>query len=370
MAGEYRVYVGTYTEAIQFGTGEIYQGQGEGIHLFRFSSDQASLTPVSVTRGVKNPSFLCLAPSHRFLYAVNELKSLEHGEGGMISAFSIDAESGELTFLNSKSTRGMDPCHVATTRDGTHVMVANYMSGSVIVYPVEQDGRLGDESAFVQHSGSSVHLTRQTGPHAHASVFDAANQFVFVPDLGVDRVVAYRFDLPSGSLRPVDGASLSMKPGAGPRHIAFSNDGGFAYVVNELDSTLTMCRYDAVSGILSPEQTLSTLPEGFDGESSCADIHLHPSGSFVYVSNRGHDSIALFRRDHVTGMLEPLGHQMTGGETPRNFAIEPEGRVMLVANQASNHIVLFSINTESGELTPTGRETRVGSPVCIQIVPV
>ncbi|HUX19965.1 MAG TPA: lactonase family protein, partial [Spirochaetia bacterium] len=260
MSGELRVYVGTYTEAIRFGTGELFQGQGQGIHFFRLDKSTGAMEALGVTRGVKNPSYLCTDPSRRFLYAVNELKSFEGGEGGTVSAFSIDRSSGALEFLNLQPTRGTDPCHVATDATGRHVTVANFMSGSVSVYPIEEDGRLGEASAFVQHKGSSLDTARQAGPHAHSGVFDSNNRFFYVPDLGLDKVVAYRYHNETGRIEADEGASVSMKPGAGPRHIVFSPDSRFAYVINELDSTVTACSFAAATGGLTPVQTISTLP--------------------------------------------------------------------------------------------------------------
>lgn len=366
MNAKYRVYVGTYTEEIRFGTGEIFQGRGEGIHLFRLHED-GTLDPITVTQGVKNPSYIWMHPTGRFLYAVNELKEFNGEFGGSVSAFSVTPESGEPTFLNVQPTNGTDPCHVVTDNDGRHVMVANFASGSVGIYPIGQDGTLGNASDFVQHNGSSIHPLRQTGPHAHSSVFDPANRFVFVPDLGLDRVIVYRYDTASGHL--TEHSAVEMKPGAGPRHIVFDRVGRFAYIVTELDSTLTVCRYEASTGTLSIIETVSTLPTDFHGDSTCAEIALHPSGNFVYVSNRGHDSIAIFRVNRETGRVTPTGYEPTQGAVPRHFAVTPDGALMLVANKSSDTIVSFRIDGTTGTLTPTGNVTKVGTPVCVRIVP-
>jgi 6-phosphogluconolactonase len=370
MSGELRVYVGTYTEAIRFGTGELFQGQGQGIHIFRLDKETGALDAMGVTQGVKNPSYVCTHPSGNFLYAVNELKSYEGGEGGTVSAFSVDRPSGALKFLNLQPTRGADPCHVATDASGRHVTVANFTSGSVSVYPIEGDGRLGAATNFAQHEGSSVDTARQAGPHAHAGVFDAENRFLFVPDLGLDKIVGYRYHSETGKIEVDENATVSMKPGAGPRHIVFSPDSRFAYVVNELDSTVTGCSYERTTGRLTPVQSVSTLPDSYSGSSTCADIGVHPSGNFLYASNRGHDSIVLFHRDPKTGLLEPAGHESTQGRIPRSFVIDPTGSLILVANQSSDNIVAFSINASSGSLTPTGSITKVGTPVCVKIVEV
>lgn len=368
MSPAFRVYVGTYTEAIRFGTGELFQGRGEGIHLYGLDPGNGELVSAGVAKGVKNPSYLCLDPTGRFLYAVNELKVHDEGEGGSVSAFAVNASTGEPTFLNRRPTRGADPCYVTTDASGRHVMVANYTSGSVSLYPVLTDGSLGAASDFVQHEGSSVDTERQRGPHAHSSVFDAANSFVYVCDLGTDRVVAYRFHADSGKLERQEAQSATMKAGAGPRHLVFSPDGRFAYVVGELDSTVTLCTHDERSGKLEPVESFSTLPADFRGENSGADLNMLPSGAFLYASNRGHDSIAIFRRDAASGRLTLVGHESTQGKTPRSFAIDPTGSLMLVANQGSDNIVPFRIDAKSGRLEATGRVTKVGTPVCVKIV--
>ncbi len=370
MSSETRVYVGTYTEAIRFGTGEVFQGKGEGIHIFRLNRDTGALEQIGVARGVKNPSFLCLSPDARFLYSVNELKTDDGRDGGMVSAFSVDPATGSLEFLNTQPTKGGDPCHVTMDAHGAHVIVANYTGGSIAVYPVESDGRLGTASSFVQHEGSSVNKNRQAGPHAHSGVLDAENKFLHVPDLGQDRVVCYRYDKATGRISEEASASLSSDPGAGPRHLVFSPDGKFAYVINELNSTITVCTHEQSSGTMRSIESVSTLPPGFEGESSCADIHMHPTGRYLYASNRGHDSIAIYRRDASSGALEPIGHEPTQGLTPRNFVLDREGGLMLVANQSSDNIVPFTIDGSTGLLHPTGTTNRVGTPVCVKIVEV
>lgn len=361
-----RIFVGTYTETIRFGTGELFQGKGEGIHLFDVDLSTGSLEPVNVVRGVKNPSYLTFDPTGRYLYAVNELKSYEGGDGGTVSAFSVGASGTELSFLNLQPTRGADPCFVTTDQEGRHVMVANFMSGSVSVFPIHDNGSLGGAIGFVQHEGASVHPARQTGPHAHSTVFDAANRFVFVPDLGMDRIVAYRFDSSTGRITESKEGGTVLKAGAGPRHIVFSPDGSFAYIVNELDSSITACSYQTETGGLRTIQSISTLPADFSGKSTCADITMLPSGEFLYASNRGHDSVAIYRRDRESGKLTLVGHESSGGRTPRNFVIDPTGRLMLVANQDSGTIVSYRIDEATGALRRTGEVAEVGTPVCIK----
>lgn len=369
MGAETLIFVGTYTEAIRFGTGEIFRGKGGGIHIFAVDLQTGELREVTVVSGTKNPSYLCFAANGRFLYAVNELKSHDGGEGGTVSSFAVSPRGDGLTLLNVQPTGGTDPCHVTTDNSGRYVMVANFMSGSVSVYPLRPDGSLDRSSAFVQHTGSSVDAARQAGPHAHSSVFDPGNRFVFVPDLGSDRVIAYRFDSNNGTITEARDAGVTLDPGAGPRHLVFSSDGAYAYVINELSSSIASCAYEPRTGRLVPFQTIATLPEGFGGNSSCADISIHPSGAFLYASNRGHDSIVAYRRNAETGELSLIGHESCGGEIPRNFAIDATGSLMLVGNQASDTIVPLRIDQETGELHPTGHVTRVGSPVCIKFVP-
>jgi len=300
---------------------------------------------------------------------VNELKSYEGEATGTISAFSVDSGDGKLTFLNMRRTHGTDPCHVMLDSTGRFAIVANFMSGSVSVFPVKSDGTLEEASDFIQHRGSSVHPTRQTGPHAHSTVMDGSGRYFFVPDLGLDQVVAYSLDARTGKLKRHDELALRSKPGAGPRHIAFHSGNRFAYVINELDSTITSCTYDEERGLLREIHTLSTLPSGYAGLSSCADINVSPSGRFVYGSNRGHDSIVIYRVDAENGRLEYVGHQATMGRVPRSFTIDPTGSFLLVANQSSDSIATFRIDQETGRLDQTGLVTQVPTPVCVKVVP-
>jgi 6-phosphogluconolactonase len=252
---------------------------------------------------------------------------------------------------------------------GRFVLVANYIGGSVCVLPIQENGRLGEATDFVQHHGSSVNPDRQLAPHAHSFNIDAGNQFGFVADLGTDKIVVYKLDLDGGKLLPNDFPWAEAKAGAGPRHFDFHPDGRHAYVINELDSTVTAFDYQPESGTLNAKQTISTLPESYAGTSHCADVHVSPSGRFLYGSNRGHDSIAIFAIDENSGELSSVGHQSTQGETPRNFAIEPAGNFLLAANQDSDTIVTFKVDQETGRLDPTGQVTQVPVPVCIKMIP-
>lgn len=358
------MYVGTYTA-----TGQPGRGRAEGIYVYRLDPDTAELTHLHTVPDVPNPSFLAAHPGGAFLYAVNE--GLETGDqpGGAVSAFARDPEGGNLTFLNHELSHGTDPCHLTVDREGRCVLVANYTSGSVAVLPIGADGRVGPASFVDQHSGSSVNPRRQTGPHAHAIPLDPTGRFALCPDLGMDRLFVYQLDGAAGTLRPNDPAGVDLAPGAGPRHLDFHPTRPWVYVINELGSTITAFEWDGERGALREMQTVSTLPETFMGRNTtCADIHVAPSGRFVYGSNRGHDSIAAFAIDQATGALTPLGHTPTGGQTPRNFAIDPSGTFLFAANQNTDTIVTFRLDGETGLPIPTGQVTSVPSPVCLRIV--
>lgn len=368
MAKEMLVYVGTYTEPIRFGTGKILEGKGEGIYLYRMDPATGTLEFDSKTTGVVNPSYLAIDPTQRFLYAVNELKTYEDKPTGTVSAFAVDAKSGKLGFLNRRLTHGTDPCHVTVDGEGRYIFVANFMSGSVCVLPVQKDGSLGEATDFVQHLGSSVNHVRQKGPHAHSVTLDRTNRFAFVPDLGLDKLMVYTFDRTRGMLEPHAVAWVKMKPGAGPRHLALHPGGRFAFLINELDSTLAALSVDARKGVFKVRQVVPTLPADFQGESTCADVQVTPSGRFVYASNRGHDSLVIYRIDQHTGRLAYVGHQTTQGKTPRQFEIDPTGRFLLVGNQDTDTIVSFRIDPQTGKLAPTGQVLQVPTPVCVKFL--
>ncbi len=363
-----RVYVGTYTEPIRFGTGKILEGKGEGIYLYEMDPSTGAMSARGITTGVVNPSYLAFGPGNRFLYAVNELKSYEGQASGSISAFAVDGKSGALALLNRQPTLGTDPCHVTVDPAGGHVLVANFMSGSVCVLPIRADGSLAAASDFVQHQGSSVDPARQSGPHAHAVTLDPAGRFAFVPDLGIDRVVVYRYQSAQGKLLPEESAWVRAKPGAGPRHLVFHPDGRKAYLINELNSTLAAYRYDPADGMLQEIHSVPTLPPGFSGSSTCADVHVSPDGRFLFGSNRGHDSLVIYGIDPADGRLAYVGHCPSGGRTPRNFALDPAGRFAIVANQDTDTIVTFGIDPRSGELGEAIQVTPVPTPVCVKVV--
>jgi 6-phosphogluconolactonase len=302
------------------------------------------------------------------LYAVNELKEYESAPTGAVSAFSLDSATGQLAFLNRKPSHGTDPCHLTVDNTGRYVLVANFMSGSVCVLPVQTDGSLGDEVDVIQHQGSSVDPVRQSGPHAHAVTLDQAAGYAFVPDLGLDRVMVYSFDAKRGKLTPADKPYIEVTPGAGPRQLTIHPGGEYAYLINELNSTVTAFRYNAGNGTLREIQTVSTLPENYRGASTCAEIQLSPSGDFLYGSNRGHDSIAAYAVDRLKGTLACIGHFSAQGKTPRHFTITPDGRFLLVANQDTDSIVIFRLDPVSGEPVVTGHRADVPTPVCVKVI--
>ena len=352
------VYIGTYT-------GE----KSKGIYMSRFDRKTGRLSPPELAVETKNPSFLALHPNRRFLYAVGELDSFGGKPGGGVSAFGINAKTGKLTLLNQQASGGAGPCHLTVDRAGKCALAANYGGGSIAAFRIDPDGKLAEARTFIQHSGSSANRQRQAGPHAHFITADQADRFALVCDLGLDKVLAYKLDPGQASLAPNDPPSVSVKPGSGPRHLAFHPNGRFVYVINEMSSTLITFAYDARRGALQEIQTVSTLPEGFQGHSSGAEVQVHPSGKFVYASNRGHDSVGVFAADAKTGKLTFVQHQSSGGKTPRHFAIDPEGGWLLAENQDSDNIVVFRIEAKSGSLTPTGEAVTVGKPVCVQFVP-
>jgi 6-phosphogluconolactonase len=322
------VYVGTYTNA-----------KSQGIYAFRLPAEGLALAPLGLAAETPNPSFLEIDAKRGLLFAVNETSQFEGKPTGAVSAWRIDRGSGRLTLINQRAAMGTSPCHLALDRTGRFLFVANYSSGNIAAFPVAADGRLGEPTAVVQHRGSSVDPGRQKGPHAHCMVVDAANRYVFACDLGLDQILVYRFDAEKGTLTPHDPPHAAVKAGAGPRHMAFRPDHRFAYVINELDSTVTVFAYDAKAGRLTAVQTLSTLPAGFEGKNSTAEIAVDPAGRHVYASNRGHDSVTVFRIEQAAGTLTYVDTHPTGGRTPRHFALGPDGRRIFMANQASDTIV-------------------------------
>jgi len=351
-------YVGTYTT----------KTSSKGIYAYRFDPVKGQLTSIGVAAESVDPSFLAVHPSGKYLYAVNELSNFNGEVSGAVSAFAIDAKTGALKFLNQVPTRGAGPCYVSLDKTGAYVLVANYDSGSIASFPVHGDGSLGTASGFVQHSGTGPNKERQEGPHAHWIGTSPDNRFALAVDLGLDQVIVYGFDGDKGIFTPMLSGFAKVKPGSGPRHLAFHPNGKFAYVISEMASTVTVFSYKAKTGSFSSLQTISALPNDYSGPKEAAEIAVHPSGRFLYASNRGHDSIAVFAIDQKKGTLQSLGQVLTGGKTPRHFAIDPTGKYLLVENQESNTIVIFHIDPASGSLTPTGQTVEVPSPVCLTFV--
>jgi 6-phosphogluconolactonase len=350
------LYVGTYTEGTRSG----------GIYLLRMDRGSGRLRQVSSVDAGANPSFLTLHPNGRSLYAVNEVETHDGKPTGAVSAFAIATGTGALTRRNQQASGGGAPCYVSMDRAGRVVLIANYSGGSVALLPVQADGALAPPAQIVRHTGVGPNRERQAAPHAHCIVADPSNRFALAADLGADRVFVYRLDLDGKSLRPVEGGDAVMRPGAGPRHIAFHPKLPLVFVANELDSTVATLRFDSERGRLSPLDVRSTLPPGFTGANYPADIHIAPSGRTLYVSNRGHNSIAVFSVAQSTGALSLDQTVSTDGDWPRSFSLDPTGRWLLVANQRSDSIVAFSRDQESGRLAATGERMALPSPVCLR----
>jgi 6-phosphogluconolactonase len=358
---DYFAYVGTYTED---------GSASKGIYVYRFDGKTHKLTSIGLAAQTINPSFLAIDPSRRFLYAVNEVGNYQSKKSGAVSAFEIDHSTGKLKFLNQVASGGADPCYISVDATGKYVLVANYTGGSIAVFPVLKDGRLGDASAFIQHTGHGTNPQRQEGPHAHSIDSSPDNRFAIVDDLGLDETFVYKFDETKGSLALEQDAGAKADAGAGPRHFTFAPNGKFAYVLNEMGSTVSVLSYHASDGVLKRLQTISTLPQDFTAHNDAAEIQVHPSGKFLYASNRGHDSIAVFAINGDKGTLSLVEYAPTKGSSPRNFTIDPTGSLLLVGNEKSDNVVVFRINQDSGRLTPSGTVLDVPQPVCIRFMAV
>jgi 6-phosphogluconolactonase len=350
--GQWLAYIGTYTRP-----------PSQGIYAWRFEAASGKLTPLGLAAETSNPTFLAVHPNQRFLYAANEDKA------GTISAFAIDPANGKLKLLNRVPSRGSGPCHVAVDPGGKWVFAANYNSGSVAVFPVREDGTLGEATGFVQHVGSSVNAQRQSGPHAHSANVSPDGRWLLVADLGLDQILSYRVDAVKGALSAGDPAFTKIAAGSGPRHMAFGKDGRFAYAIDEMLATVTVFRYNSARGSLEELQTAPVTPEGYTGLKSGAEIAVHPSGKFLYGSNRGDSTIAVFRIDGEKGTLTAVERVSTQGKTPRNFAIDPSGAFLFAANQDSGNVVVFKIDPATGRLTAAGNVLEVANPVCVVFAP-
>lgn len=351
---QWRLYVGTYTGA-----------KSKGIYLFDFDAETGKLTEQGLAAELPNPTFLAIHPDGNRLFAASEISGFKKTKAGAVAAFEVDKKTGKLTLLNQESSGGAGPCHVTLDRTGKHVLVANYGGGSIASLPIGADGKLGEPTTVIQHVGTSVDKSRQEGPHAHSINVDPTNRYAMAADLGLDKVLVYSFDAKTGKLTANDPPAASVAPGAGPRHFAFHPDGKHAFVINELFLTLTSFKYDSAKGTLSEIETLSTLPKGTKKIGSTAEVVVHPNGKFVYGSNRGHNSIAIFRFED--GKLTHVGNQGNDIDTPRNFVLDPTGKFLLVANQGKASITVFRIDPATGELSQVGEPTASApAPVCLR----
>jgi 6-phosphogluconolactonase len=353
------VYIGTYTGP-----------KSQGIYVSRLDPSTGALSAPQLAAEAANPSFLVVHPSGRYVYAVNEIGNYEGAKTGSVSAFAIDRASGTLKLLNRQSSAGGGPAHISIDPKGRNVLVANYGGGSVAVLPIDANGSLKAATSVDQHTGSSVNPQRQKEPHAHSIKLDPSGARAYSADLGIDKILIYAYDGAKGTLTANTPPSASLKPGAGPRHLAFHPKGRFAYAINELQLTVTAFAIDPQQGGLTDVQTITTLPEGQEALSnySTAEVQVHPSGRFLYGSNRGHDSITVFAIDDATGKLTFVQNEPTQGSTPRGFGIDPTGAYLLAGNQRSDSVVAFRIDQKTGRLTPTGAKLEIGSPVSVVFV--
>jgi 6-phosphogluconolactonase len=352
------VFVGTFTH-----------GPNKGIFRMELDTASGKLSEPTLAAELDNPGFLAIHPTHRYPFAVNDSSDGDKSSGA-VTSFGLDPKSGELTRISQQSVVGKGPCHLVVDATGKNVLVANYDDGSVTVLPIGPDGKLGPASEFIKHSGKVFDPERQGGPHAHSINLDKSNRFAVVADLGLDRVFIYKFDPIRGKLTPNDPPAAKVKDRAGPRHFTFHPDGKHAYVINEIDCTVTAFDYDPDRGTLTEIQTVPTMPIPVEPRHSTAEVVVHPSGKFLYGSNRGHDSLAVFSIEPETGRLKLVEYEPTGGKTPRNFAVDPTGSYVLAENMASDTIVVFRVDREAGALEPTGQVVAVPTPCCVKFVPI
>ena len=357
----YLMYVGTYTNK-----------GSKGIYVYRYDSDSGKVEDLGLGAETENPSFLVADSAGKHLYAVNETHKYKGEASGAVTGFSIDRKSGKLTTINQVSSHGADPCYISFDRSGKYVLVANYTGGTVSVFPVASDGKLGEASSVMEDQGQlGPNHERQERAHAHWIEASERNRFAYVADLGLDRVLIYKFEASKGALsrgEPADSFSAVLDPGTGPRHVVFSKDGKFMYVLAEMGSSVTAFANDNEK--YRSIQKISALPQGFSGQNDAAEIVMHPSGKFLYTSNRGDDSIAVFAVDHASGKLTSVARTPSGGKTPRNFAVDPAGTHLLAANEDTGNIVEFAIDGKTGKLTSAGELAKVASAVCVVFVPL
>lgn len=350
-------YVGTYTT-----------GKSKGIYRCRFNPSDGDISMEGFTEGIVNPSFLTISPNKKYLFAVSETDKYKGETSGSVDAFKIDAETRGLELLNERPSHGAAPCFITTSKDGRYVLVANYNSGSLAVFPVEKDGSFGRITDLVQHHGSSVNPDRQAGPHAHSIVLDPANRYVLSCDLGTDKVMIYQFDSVHGKLITASQPFARVKPGLGPRHVKFHPNGRIVYVICEMGSEMLVFDYNAENGHLEQKQEISTLPSDFHGTTKAAELQISADGYFLYGSNRGADSIVVYSIDQKSGELNPIQYQSALGKFPRHFILDPTGKYLIVANKNSSNIVVFNRDQKTGKISPAGKSIDIPIPVCVKFV--
>ncbi len=355
----YVVYVGTYTDH-----------GSKGIYAYNFDSATGQLATRGLVAEAVSPSFLAASANQQFLYGVSEIGDYKGDKSGGLLAYQVDKGTAKLTLLNEVATKGAGPCHLSIDKTGKFVLVANYDSGSVMVSPLKADGRVGESSGFVQHTGSGINPERQTGPHAHFIETSADNKFALAADLGLDEILVYQFNSSKGALSPATRAYAKVKGGSGPRHFAFHPNGRFLYLLNEMASAVTVFSYDVANGGLQEKQTISALPPDFSGKSDAAEIQIDAAGKFLYTSNRGSDSITAFAIAPGKGTLSVVQNISSGGRTPRHFTLDPSGRYLLAANQESDNIVTFTVDRNSGKLAKTSEVKNISQPVCLTFVQI
>jgi 6-phosphogluconolactonase len=346
------MYVGTYTD-----------GTSKGIYAYHFDAKSGALTPMGLMAQTPEPTFLALHPNGKYLYAVNELNTFQGKSAGAVTAFSIDHSTGKLTQLNQVSTQSPGPCHLIVDATGKTLMVANYAGGSFASFPIQADGKLGEAASFIQDHGSSVNKARQSEPHGHSVNLPKNNKFMLGADLGADKIMIFKLDAANGKIIPNQPPSASVKPGSGPRHLTFAPDQKHVYVLNEMGSSVTTFEYDAATAAMKEIDMVSALPADFNGQSSGAEIDIDSRGKFLYTSNRGHNSIAVFSLDSKTGKPTLIQNQSTGGKTPRGFALDPSGNFLVVGDQDTNDIAVFRVDKSTGKLSPAGGKYDLGAPV-------
>ena len=355
---KYIAYVGTYTS----------ENESDGIYTYNLDMKTGNLEQIYVTSKVDNPSYLHISSDNKFLYAALENEVYNGQVGGAAAAYSINQDTGKIDLINVEVTKGKSPCNVCTTSDNKYVFVANYEGGSVSVFPVNDDGSLKELSLVLKHEGVGPNKIRQSKPHVHYVTLTPEGKYLCVVDLGIDSVKFYELDRKLGSLTLNEKLSLKMKSGCGPRHMEFNSNGQNAYIITELSSEIAVALYSKENQTFEVVQYISTLPKEYEGENTCGAIHISPNGNYVYASNRGHDSLAIFKIDRISGKLELVGHSSSYGECPRDFEIEPTGNFLFAANQNSDSIVTFKIDSASGKLEALKKSVKVPSPVCIKFI--